>query len=185
MITKGNNFKGSEKPNIARIALKDIMLRALKENLEWDDEEEARERMKKSIQKNMEEELSRLDLSKFDLDDLVLVQSVQSSNRYKPNPNGSMSVYGHRAMALEKLVGPIGPRRKFKFVVTKKPLPGINNPTKSGVKPIDYMYPLELLKDEREIDLDWYKKMVKNFIQGAFGLGTIATTEQEGLDKWM
>ncbi len=67
----------------------------------------------------------------------------------------------------------------------KKPLPGITKPSKSGVKPIDYMYPVDLLKDKSEIDLDWYKKMIENYIQGAFGLSDLAITEQTGLDAWM
>ena len=73
----------------------------------------------------------------------------------------------------------------MKFVVTKRPLPGITKPSKSGVKPIDYMYPIELLKNTNEIDLNWYKKMIENYIQGAFGLSDIESTEQKGLDAWM
>jgi len=89
-------------------------------------------------------------------------------------------------MALEKLLGrPIKTRIKLRFVVTKKPLPGITKPSKSGVKPIDYMYPVDLLKDPSEIDLGWYKKMIENYIQGAFGLSDIQSTEQTGLDAWM
>ncbi len=29
------------------------------------------------------------------------------------------------------------------------------------------MYPVELLKNTDDIDLDWYKKMIENYIQGA------------------
>jgi hypothetical protein len=47
------------------------------------------------------------------------------------------------------------------------------------------MYPIELLKDIKEIDLKWYKKMIENYIQGAFGLQSIEVTEQKGLDAWM
>jgi hypothetical protein len=47
------------------------------------------------------------------------------------------------------------------------------------------MYPVDLLKDRSEIDLDWYKKMIENYIQGAFGLAGVAATEQTGLDAWM
>ena len=43
----------------------------------------------------------------------------------------------------------------------------------------------DILKDVREIDLKWYKKMIKNYIQGAFGLSDIEETEQKGLDAWM
>jgi len=185
MITKGNNFKGSDKPDIARIVLKDIMLDVLRENASWEDEEEARESVKKSIKRITMEKVSSLDIEKFGMDAFTLVQSIQPPARYKPNPNGSRSVYGKRAEAIESLLGKIKVRRKFKFVVTKKPLPGMKNPTKSGVKPIHYMYPIELLKDRKELDMEWYTEMIKNFIQGAFGLPDLDTREQYGLDKWM
>jgi len=185
MVTKGNNFKGSDKPDIARIVLNDIMFDVLKENLEWEDEEEARQKIKEAIMKITLDKVKRLDIEKFNIDAFTLVQSVQPHNRYKPNPNGSPSVYGERAAALERLLGKITVRRKFKFVVTKKPLPGIKSPTKSGVKPIHYMYPLELLKDRNELDMEWYKELIKNFIQGAFGLPSLERCRQYGLDKWM
>jgi DNA polymerase elongation subunit (family B) len=186
MITKGNNFKGSDKANIARKVLKQIMLEVLKENSSWNDEEEARKSVKNSIVEKTKEIVSRLDLSKVDLEDLTLVQSVQPSNRYKTNMDGSMSTFGKRSAALEKLIGErIKSRIKLRFVVTKKSLPGISNPSKSGVKPIDYMYPIDFLENNDDIDLDWYKKMIDNYIQGAFGLSDIQLTEQTGLDAWM
>lgn len=186
MITKGNNFKGSDKANIARKTLKQIMIDVLRENPRWGDEEEARKNVKLSIMEKTNEILSKLDLKKVDLEDLTLVQSVQPSKRYKLNQDGSMSTFGKRSAALEKLLGyPIKTRIKLKFVVTKHPLPGIKNPSKSGVKPIDYMYPVEYLKSYEDIDLEWYKKMIKNYVQGAFGLSGIAATEQTGLDAWM
>ena len=186
LITKGNNFKGSDKADIARKVLKDIMIEVLKENPTWTDEEEARNAIKNSIMNKTKEIVSKLDLNKVDLDDLTLVQSVQPAKRYKPNQDGSPSTFGKRSAALEKLIGEtIRSRIKIKFVVTKRPLPGIIKPSKSGVKPIDYMYPVDLLKSKNEIDLDWYKKMIENYIQGAFGLSDTAETEQTGLDAWM
>jgi len=186
MITKGNNFKGSDKADIARKTLKKIMIEVLKENPTWKDEEKARESVKNSIMNKTKDIVSKLDLSSVDLDDLTLVQSVQPAKRYKLNQDGSISVFGKRSQALEKLIGqPIKSRVKLKFVVTKKPLPEIPKPSKSGVKPIDYMYPVDFLKNKNEIDLDWYKKMIENYIQGAFGLSNIALTEQTGLDAWM
>jgi len=186
MVTKGNNFKGSDKANIARKALKDIMIMVLKENPSWDDEEKARKAIKNSIVNKTKEVIQTLDLEKVDLDDLTLIQSVQPAKRYKPNQDGSMSTFGKRATALEKLLGQsIKSRVKLRFVVTKKPLPGVKNPSKSGVKPIDYMYPIELLKDKNEIDLTWYKEMIENYIKGAFGLSDMSLTEQTGLDAWM
>jgi len=186
MVTKGNNFKGSDKANIARKVLEKIMIEVLKENPTWNNEEEARNAVKASILDKTKDIVSKLDLKKVDLEDLTLVQSVQPAKRYKPNMDGLMSTFGKRAQALEKLLGqPIRSRIKLKFVITKRPLPGITNPSKSGVKPIDYMYPVDLLKDKSEIDLDWYKNMVENYIQGAFGLSGVAATEQTGLDAWM
>lgn len=186
MITKGNNFKGSDKADIARKTLKKIMIEVLKENPTWKDEEKARESVKESITNKTKEIVSKLDLTKVDLDDLTLVQSVQPAKRYKLNQDGSISVFGKRSQALEKLIGqPIKSRIKLKFVVTKRPLPGITKPSKSGVKPIDYMYPVDFVKNKNDIDLDWYKKMIDNYIQGAFGLSDVALTEQTGLDAWM
>ena len=186
MTTKGNNFKGSDKANIARKVLAEIMMKVLQENPSWDKEEDARASVKESIKKITREIVSQLDLAQVDLNDLTLVQSVQPEKRYKLNQDGSSSIFGKRSEALERLLGhPIRSRVKMKFVITKKPLPGIAKPSKSGVKPIDYMYPVDLVKDRKEIDLDWYRKMIENYVQGAFGLSDIAATEQKGLDAWM
>jgi DNA polymerase elongation subunit (family B) len=186
MTTKGNNFKGSDKANIARKVLEELMISVLKENPCWEDEEAARTAVKNSIKNKMKEIVSTLDLSTVDLNDLTLVQSVQPEKRYKLNQDGSSSIFGKRSEALAKLLGqPIRSRVKMKFVITKKPLPGIVKPSKSGVKPIDYMYPVDLVKDRGEIDLEWYKKMIENYVQGAFGLSDLVGTEQKGLDAWM
>ena len=186
MVTKGNNFKGSDKANIARIALEEIMCRVLRENPVWDDEESARAAVRNSIKAATKETVASLDLSRVNLNDLTLIQSVQPERQYKPTKNGSSSVFSVRSEALEKLLGQrIRGRMKMRFVVTKNPLPGIPRPSKSGVKPIDYMYPVDLVKDREEIDLDWYKKMIENYIQGAFGLSNLVATEQTGLDSWM
>jgi DNA polymerase elongation subunit (family B) len=186
MVTKGNNFRGSEKANIARKALEEIMREVLREVSEWKEEEEARKKVIESIKNKTKEVIRKIDLTKVDIEDLILVQSVQPPKRYKPNMNGSPSVFAVRASALEKILGqPITTRTKFKFVVTKRPLPGIPKPSKSGVKPIDYMYPIELIRDVDEIDLEWYKKMIENFIEGAFGLSGVKSTVQQGLDVWM
>ena len=186
MITKGNNFRGSEKANIAKKALEEIMKEVLKENHRWEDESEARRRVKSTIKEKTKEIVRKLDLSNVDIEDLTLVQSVQPAKRYQKTKDGNMTTYGRRAEALEKLIGQrIKSRVKFKFVVTKRPLPGIKNPSKSGVKPIDYMYPIEFIKDLNEIDLEWYKRMIENYIKGAFGIFDLSTTQQTGLDAWM
>jgi DNA polymerase elongation subunit (family B) len=186
LVTKGNNFKGSDKADIARKILKQIMIEVLHDNPSWNDEEIARQKVKETILEKTSEIVTKLDLKKVNIEDLTLVQSVQPAKRYKNNQDGSMSTFGKRALALEKLIGErIKSRIKLKFVVTKKPLPGITNPSKSGVKPIDYMYPIDLMKNTDDIDLDWYKKMIENYIQGAFGISNVASTQQTGLDSWM
>ena len=186
MTTKGNNFKGSDKPNIARKALKTIMLQVIKENPSWENEEDARKKIKKDIIDKAKDVISKIDLSQVEMDDLTLIQSVQPPGRYKPNQNGSMSTFGKRAAVLQQLLGrELKSRVKLRFVVTKKPLRGITNPSKSGVKPIDYMYPVELLEDKNDIDLEWYKTMIENYIKGAFGLTEMEMQKQTGLDAWM
>jgi len=184
--TKGNNFKGSDKANIARKTLKDIMLQVLKENPEWSDEDIAREQVKTSIMNTTQQVVSTLDLSKVDIEDLTLIQQVKPARRYKRNQDGSLSTFGRRAAALEKVLGePLKSNGKFRFVVTKQPLPGIINPSKSKVKPIDYMYPIDKLQHMDDIDLEWYKEMITNYIQGAFGFSEMKQTKQTGLDSWM
>ena len=72
------------------------MIRVLKENPSWENEEEARKAIKNSIVNKTKEVIQTLDLEKVDLDDLTLVQSVQPANRYKSNQDGSMSTFGKR-----------------------------------------------------------------------------------------
>ena len=186
MATKGNNFKGSDKANIARKALKEIMINVLQDVSTWSDEDEARSLVKDSIRKHTQDVVASLDFSKVDIEDLTLIQSVKPARSYKTNQDGGLSTFGKRAQALEKLLDePIKSRIKLRFVVTKQCLPGIQNPSKSGVKPIDYMYPVDKLSNKSEIDLKWYKEMIENYIQGAFGLPKIGETQQTGLDSWM
>ncbi|PKK85428.1 MAG: DNA polymerase elongation subunit (family B) [Thermoplasmata archaeon HGW-Thermoplasmata-1] len=185
MTTKGNNFKGSDKAELARIVLEEIMRKVLLENSSWESEESARRCVKASIKRITRDAVAALDMSKVNLADLTLVQSVQPSKRYKTNQDGALSTFAERTKALEELLGrQITATARFKFVVTKKPLPGIRNPSKSGVKPIDYMYPVELLTNRGEIDLAWYKNMVENYVKGAFGLPDLSASVQKGLSEW-
>jgi hypothetical protein len=162
------------------------MINVLRDVSTWSDEDEARSLVKDSIRKHTQDVVASLDFSKVDIEDLTLIQSVKPARSYKTNQDGSLSTFGKRAQALEKLLDePIKSRIKLRFVVTKHCLPGIQNPSKSGVKPIDYMYPVDKLSSKSEIDLKWYKEMIENYIQGAFGLPKIGETQQTGLDSWM
>ena len=167
---KGNNFRGADKPNIAKTSLENIMIDVLKDNIDWINEDLAREQVKSSIKKHLNVFLSELNLENLNQFDFELLQSVNPPKQYADNTNGSPNIFKRRAIALEKLVGPIKVSTKFKFVVTRDPLPFIDKPTKTGLKPIDYMYPVELLDDVKKIDIDWYKIMISNYIYGAFGL---------------
>ncbi len=186
MTTKGNNFRGSDKAPIAQKLLADIMRRALTDVIEWQDEETAREAMKASIKKATRDVVKDLDMSQVELDDLTLRQLVKPIRSYKGNPDGSHSIWQKRTEALEKVIGEkITAPRKFKFVVTKDPLPGIEKPSKTGIKPLDYMYPLDQLKSQDDIDLDWYRDMMEKYIRGAFGFDDLELHTQRGLDAWM
>jgi hypothetical protein len=243
LTTKGNNFKGSDKANIAQIFLNRIMSCVVAENVNWDDPEEAQQRLVLSIKKNTASALDEMRMEDFDLNDFTMVQVVRPPRYYKPiesrtaskrinqqatntqhldnfredgEPAAPMtnteemrapatgettstpSVHAQRAMALEKLLDqPIRASLKMKFVVSIDPLPGITKLSrtttrekyaKSGVKPIDYMYPLEYLQErgelEEKLDIDWYRDMVENYIRGAFGFEDLSTATQKGLDTW-
>jgi len=183
--TKGNNFKGSDKAEIARTCLSCIMKKVLFSHLSWDDEKEERKKLIQTIKKMASLEIRSLTMGDFDVGELTLIQSVSPPQSYKRNQDGSLTAYGKRAKALEQLIGqPIKSSRKFKFVVAKRPLPGIARPSKSGVKPIDYMHPVELVRTE-DIDLEWYRDMVANYVKGAFGLKDLSGSVQFSLTDFM
>jgi len=174
MTTKGNNFKGSDKPNMARRALDRIMKSVLAENLEpWKEEDESRARLRESIVKHTEDVVKEIDVGSVPMDDLILIQTVRPPNYYKEVGKGKESVFSIRSKAIERIRGKelrIG--MKMKFVVCKDPLPGIPNvkKVKADVKPLDYMWPIDHYEGKTEIDLEWYRLMIRSYIYGAFGL---------------
>jgi len=169
MKTKGANFHASDKPDLAVKSLSDIMLRVLKENTSWTEEKESRASVMRSIKKHTKDIVKNINIENLTVKELRIIQSVAPASSYKLNPDGSFSVFAERAKAIEKIVGKITNTEKFTFVVTKQPLPGIKKPGKKGVKPIAYMYPIDHLRDQTNIDLPWYKDMVTMYVQGAFG----------------
>jgi DNA polymerase elongation subunit (family B) len=198
METKGNNFKGSDKPNLARTQLAYIMEKAMRENLVWEDEDKARESMKASIKRAATQVIAELRISTLDPSELTMIQTVRPARRYKPNPDGSPSTFAKRSEALSRLLQesgmePIRAARKLHFVVGNRPLPGLESVAKRkpGLKPIEYMWPVGLLEQDKwktqgyRVDLDWYKEMIANYIKGAFGFDDLSTVEQRGLDAWL
>jgi len=188
MKTKGNNFRASDKAEITAKTLEKIMQSVVRDNISWESEKDEKIRVKDSINEGAKEIISNLNLDDVDVSDLIMTQTVSPPKTYARNRDGSMNTFGQRAAALEKIVGKIGVSTKFRFVVTKSPLPGINNPNKSGVKPIHYMYPIDYLTDEEfseEIDIEWYRKLVGNYIKGAFGIEDASTGKNMSLDLFM
>jgi DNA polymerase elongation subunit (family B) len=178
MTTKGNNFKGSDKPNLARKVLERIMRRVLAENLAWENVQEGRARLIESIVNATEEEIKQMDVTQVSEDDLILIQTVRSPDSYKKvGKESKKSIFTLRSEAIEKLLSTkINTSVKMRFMVSKQGLPGIEDPTKSDVKPIDYMYPVESLRDGEgnimwdRVDLDWYRTMIRSYVFGAFGI---------------
>lgn len=206
MDTKGNNFRGSDKAPLAQKLLSPIMQRALREVAEWDDEEDARERMKTAIKRATTELMKETDVNETPWADLVLRQSVQPIRSYKPNPDGSLSTFAVRTAALEQVIQePVNATRKFHFVVCKDPLPlyrdvqaqkeaqerlarqdynlQVKKPRKSGIKPIEYMWPVDEV-DTRQVDWVWYKEMVEKYVMGAFGFDSLELAVQRDLSSW-
>jgi DNA polymerase elongation subunit (family B) len=185
MVTKGNNFRGSDKAPIAQKILAGIMRDALKEVASWEDEEKAREALKAAIKRHTREAIKNFDVSTVDKADLTLVQIVQPIGSYKPNPDGTPSIWIKRATALEAVTKEkLRASKKYRFVVCKQPLPGIDKPSKTGIKPLDYMWPVDAVRDD-EIDLGWYKDMIEKYVRGAFGFEDLELHTQRGLDAWM
>lgn len=214
MTTKGNNFRGSDKAPIAPKFLEEIMINSLRDNIEWQDEEKARQAMRASIKKWTSELIKGFDINKVDIEDLTLVQVVQPWKSYKPNPDGSDSVWMKRAKAIERLTNEtLKASKKYRFVVCKRPLEGLGKEpaakekgtqgrlelglgpvvakggalkgAKPGMKPLDYMWPLDHLPDRTLIDLDWYKDMLENYVRGAFGLDDMTTGAHKEAFRWM
>ncbi len=206
METKGNNFKGSDKAPIAQKILSSIMTEALRDVVAWDDEEDARERMKTAIKRATTNAVKGLDITKTEWNDLVLRQNVRPAKAYKPNPDGSLRSQAVRAVALEQVLGEsITAGRKMRFVVCRDPLPlyqdagaqqeakdrlarqgmrlEVKLPKKAGIKPIEWMWPADQVKPG-DVDWLWYRELVENYVKGAFGFDSLELAVQRDLSSW-
>lgn len=204
--TKGNNFKGSDKAPLAQELLRLIMKKALAETAKWDSEEKAREALKIAIKKATKEVMLTVQVAKTAREQLTLKQSVSSVKSYEPNPDGTLRSQAVRTAALEDLTGEtITATRKFKFIVCREPLPlykekerqerkradlarhghnlVVKEPKNRGLKPIEYMWPIEQVKDGM-IDWTWYKSMVEDYVKGAFGFDSLELATQKDLSSW-
>lgn len=191
LTTKGNSFKGTDKPNVARKALAEIMKGVLADNVEpWKDEDESRKRVKESIVKHTEEFAKHIDMGPYKKDDLMMIQMVRPPIEYKRTGRfGKESALAIRAKAVEKLLGKeILNGSRMRFVVCKIPLPGMEVPKagKSNVKPYPFMWPIDLVDDSEMIDLEWYRSMLRAYIYGAFDIKEEFDVDrkQMALFKW-
>lgn len=206
MDTKGNNFKGSDKAPLARTLLGEIMVKALAEVSSWEDEEDARERMKTAIKRATTETMKDRDVTDTAWEELTLRQQVRPIRGYKPNPDGSASSFAVRTAAVEQLLGEeLTAGRKMKFIVCKQPLPAYvqdeakrwakgrlqkhdlawtpKKPKQSGIKPMEYMWPIDHVKPEM-VDWAWYKDTVEAYVKGAFGFNSLELATQRDLSSW-
>jgi len=108
MKTKGNNFNASDKPKLAVQSLSEIMLNVLNDNLKWEEEKASKITVVQSIKKHTRKVVETMDIDNLDPKILEIIQSVAPPDHYKPNPDGSYSVFAERAMAIEKIMGKIG-----------------------------------------------------------------------------
>ncbi len=204
--TKGNNFRGSDKAPLAQRLLQPIMAQALADVSSWDDEEDARERMKAAIKRATKEAVAGVNLDEISWQDIVLTQKAAPIRTYKPNADGSLSTFAVRTAALEHLLGEsLTAARKFKFIVCKDPLPlyhdpkeqervrahlanqgynlQVKKPRKASIKPIEYMWPADKVEPHM-VDWAWYKDMVEAYVKGAFGFDSMELAVQRDLSSW-
>jgi len=88
-----------------------------------------------------------------------------------------MSTFGARSLGIKHLIGDFDSEVRMRCVVCKNTLPFIFDTSKADTKPINYMWPYELVTSHEKakelcggIDFDWYKAMLFYYIRGAFGM---------------
>jgi len=164
---KGANFTAKDKPEVAEDTLKGIVLDTVKENLQWDDEETSAVKVISTIRRRLSGIISHLKPEKLNMKDLVLIQKVKAPGYYKEG-----NIYKQRSIALGKLIGEIRGTASLDFVVTVNPIPGMEvkkgNRFKPSTKPIAYMTPVDLIKDKSEIDYEWYRNMIIDYVSSCF-----------------
>ena len=166
--TKGNNFKAKNKSKLGYKVLINIIFNSIKDIGDWKlvDKELIRAKIKNNIIDNTNEAIENIDMSTVDIEDLILHEYVKPMSSYKK----ADSIYAIRTKAIEEITGmKITHSARFPMLVGKKHLPGIDKVSPKGTKCIHYMFPMDYIKEE-DVDLDWYKNNVRDYIFGAFGI---------------
>ncbi len=181
--TKGNNFKAKNKSKLGYKILKQVVFDSIKDIGDWqiEDKELVRAVIKNNIIANTNEAIDNIDMKTVSIEDLILHEYVKPISSYKKTD----SIYAVRTKAIEEITGmSIIHSARFPMLVGKEHLPGINTVSPKGTKCIHYMFPTDYIKD-KDIDLDWYKNNVRDYIFGAFGVGKVKQkkSSKKVLDK--
>ena len=153
----GATLHATDKPRIAQNIMKKLMLEILPIS---NTREEFLNNLRDRTSKIVENEFKNIKIS-----DLVMVSSIKPSNEYI---NGN---YKLRVESIQKLLNiNITFPTKIEFLVCKQPLPDLPvNRTSS--EPISYMWPKDYVeKNNLEIDYNWYKNMIYNYIDTCFDI---------------
>lgn len=181
--TKGNNFRAKNKSKLGYKVLKKVIFNSIKDIGDWQlkNKEKIRAKIKNNIIDNTNAAVENIDMSTVDIKDLILHEYVKPISSYKK----ADSIYAIRTKAIEKIVGyKIGHSSRFPMLVCKEHLPGIEKVSPKGTKCIHYMFPIDYIKED-DVDLDWYKNNVRDYIFGAFAIGKLKPkkTKKKELDK--
>lgn len=169
--TKGNNFRAKNKSKLGYKVLKQVIFDSIKDIGDWElkDKELTRAKIKNNIIDNTNEAIKNIDMSTVNIDDLILHEYVKPMSSYKK----ADSIYAIRTKAIEEITGMlITHSARFPMLVGKEHLPGIDKVSPKGTKCIHYMFPMDYIKED-DVDLDWYKNNVRDYIFGAFGIGKV------------
>lgn len=191
--TKGNNFDAKDKPKIDKASLERIMRAVIDKHLVWDDEEAEFLGVRADIKEMTRTVVDGLNPDEMDPRHFTVRQSIQPVGAYKTlekecskcegdgcvhcaNTGHRLNAYAARANAMARLLEMERMKSTIvvQCVVCVNPLPLREGARKSGTKPISFLWPIDLLEDEKYrelsggIDFDWYKDSVFEYIKGAF-----------------
>lgn len=183
LSVKGVNFKGRDKPQFVLDVLHSAVKHAFMANLEWPDEESARSSFVEACEQGITEAVAALEGNDVDLEALVSKQTVKPAYQYKKKANGSPSEHAIRSDAIGEVLGEkIRDEVKLKFIKSRKPLPGIENPKATAKKPLDYAWPRQLVADE-DVDVEWYAARAEDYARGILSVPKPKGANGQELDK--
>jgi DNA polymerase elongation subunit (family B) len=164
---KGNNFKGKDKAPVVLNTLKKTIESAILDVHMWSSEDEARNRLREALVHHAKRNTDDLDLNAIDVKELTIRTIIKDAGVYaKLGKNKDKEAPRARASrALASLLGQaMDGTVRYGLVVCKNGLPSIQEPKKTGDKPLDFMWPVESVKRE-DLDMEWYRAMVTRYVK--------------------